>query len=413
VVGKRFSIGIPSIFRSIAIEPTGTRDTRPRMLPVTPRRRRARPVADAPIEALLPHSEQLAKGWLLALLEQAPLDDAPAILAADLTREGPRLCDAVLRAIANDTDLSRLQPGGALTPLAARAGALAGATAPAAVSGAIDALQGVIWTAVRDELRHPDPDLISELTERLTLITELLRTAALEQIEPWPPSVAASAPLAPPPVEPSPPPAPPPFEPSPPLAPPPFPFEPPPLESSRPPAAAGHPVRSSVPRSWPGFSDVVGAEPPDALWVGGLEDEIMRSAGSSLSLLLAELDDAERVSAVAPQLEASATFEQFAGAVRSAVRRQDILVCESGARAWIIARDTARLGAHALGERIAAAVRDSGPWQGAPLTASIGVAVLGEDGLTSAELIEAAEEARFAAAASGVEVLAPEPRGRG
>ena len=84
--------------------------------------------------------------------------------------------------------------------------------------------------------------------------------------------------------------------------------------------------------------------------------------------------------------------------MRSAVRRQDILVCESDARAWIIARDTARAGAHALGERIAAAVRGAA-WQGAPLAASVGVAVLGEDGRTSGELIEAAEEARFAAAA--------------
>ena len=107
--------------------------------------------------------------------------------------------------------------------------------------------------------------------------------------------------------------------------------------------------------------------------------------------------------------EASATFNQFSGAVRSAVRRHDILVCESDARAWIIARDTSREGAYALGERIAEAVRDAPPWRGATLAASVGVAVLGEDGRTSAELIEAAEEARFAAQASGVDVLRAEP----
>ena len=54
-----------------------------------PRLRRARPVADAPIDALLLRAEDLTKGWLLALLEQAPLDDAPAILAADLARGRP------------------------------------------------------------------------------------------------------------------------------------------------------------------------------------------------------------------------------------------------------------------------------------------------------------------------------------
>ena len=127
------------------------------MSPVPPRRRRARPVADAPIDPLLARSDDLTKGWLLALLEQAPLDDAPAILAADLTRDGPRLCDAVLRAIADENDLRRLEPGGALTPLAARVGEMAGALEPAAVSRAVDALQAVVWTAVRDELRSPTP----------------------------------------------------------------------------------------------------------------------------------------------------------------------------------------------------------------------------------------------------------------
>ena len=38
------------------------------MLSGPPRRRRARPVADAPVDVLLPRAEDLAKGWLLALL---------------------------------------------------------------------------------------------------------------------------------------------------------------------------------------------------------------------------------------------------------------------------------------------------------------------------------------------------------
>jgi GGDEF domain-containing protein len=187
--------------------------------------------------------------------------------------------------------------------------------------------------------------------------------------------------------------------PEPPAATPPEPPAPTPPE---PPAAAPPPPEQ---RAWPGLSDPPTLDPSRALWVSALEDEIVRSAGAPLSLLLAELEDAERVIAVEPHAEARATFTRFAGAVRSAVRRQDILVCESDARAWIIARDTGRAGAFALAERIAAAVRSSEHWQGAPLVASVGVAVRGEDGRTSRELIEAAEEARFAAAAGGVEVL--------
>ena len=394
------------------------------MPPMPPRRRRARPVADAPIDALLPRSEDLAKGWLLALLEQAPLDDAPAILATDLTRDGPRVCDAVLRAIADDTDLRRLEPGGVLTPLAARVGELAGAAAPAAVSRAVDALVGVIWAAVRDELRGADADLVAELTERLALIGELVRSAALERSAPTPvsPDVAP-----PPPVRPagrrrrSPRPA---GRPAPPVAPPPpvattRPSSPMPPAPPTPPPPSAPPGRSTAAappppqREWPGLSDPPTLDPSRALWVSALEDEIVRSPGAPLSLLLAELEDADRVTAVEPRAEARAVFNRFAGAVRSAVRRQDILVCESDARAWIIARDTARGGAYALGERIAAAVRSSAAWHGAPLVASVGVAVFGEDGRTSGELIEAAEEARFGAAADGAEVLgvprSPEP----
>ena len=53
------------------------------------------------------------------------------------------------------------------------------------------------------------------------------------------------------------------------------------------------------------------------------------------------------------------------------------------------------------------------PWRGAPLSASVGVAVLGEDGRSAEELIDAAEQARFAAAAEGVDVHRLTPRDRG
>ncbi|HEX4011261.1 MAG TPA: diguanylate cyclase [Solirubrobacteraceae bacterium] len=390
-----------------------------------PRRRRARPVADAPIDPLLARSDDLTKGWLLALLEQAPLDDAPAILAADLTRDGPRLCDAVVRAIADENDLRRLEAGGALTPLAARVGDMAGASGPAAVSRAVDALQAVIWSAVRDELRGADADLVSELTERLTLISELLRAAALERqanglraapspsapagpstgTGPWqsgPPSPLGSPPPPPPPGPPGPPPPSSPW-PGPPEAPPPV------ASSTAAGAMAGGPTirrggdDDAAVRSWPGDAARAGRD-GEALWVGALDEEIQRAPGTPLSLLLAELEDADRLAAIETRAEASAALNHFAAAVRSAVRRQDILVCETDARAWIIARDTSRDGAYALAERIAAAVQVGRASHGAPLSASVGIAVLGEDGRTSAELLGAAEEARFAAEARGVVV---------
>jgi GGDEF domain-containing protein len=334
-----------------------------------PRRRRARPVSDAPVDALLARTEDLAKGWLLALLEEAPLEASPAILAADLARDGPRVCDAVVRAIADDTDLARLKPGGALERLVGGVGAMSGATGPDAASRAVDALHAVVWSAVRAELRSPEPDQVSELAERLSLVTELVRGAVLRNRSA---AVAPGAPQAP-------------AVPAAELF----------LRSETP------AVESSQPPGW--LSPESPAEAPEALWVRALEDEIRRCehSGTPLSLLLAELEDADRITAVEPGPEAHGIFSRFTQAVRTVARRQDIVVCETETRAWIIARDTARTGAQALASRIGVAVRERSPWRGAPMIASIGFAVLGAEGRTAPELIEAAEEARFQAAASG------------
>ncbi len=385
------------------------------MLPGPPRRRRARPVADAPIDTLLSRSEDLAKGWLLALLEGAPLADASQILATELTRDGPRICDAMLRAITDDTDQRRLEPGGALAPLVARVGELAGATGAEGTSYAVDALQGVVWAALRSELRDPDPDLVSGLAERLAQVSELMRAAALRQgagtsmrVSPGPGLSAAPEPLrasgqgqvgADPAamgstVAPETPARTPSEARSAPSA--------PPLQDDR--QVAPSPA---TPRSWGDAERTAPA--PEALWVGALEDEILRTGELPLSLLLAELEDADRMLVVDPDPTGVATFSVFAQAVRAVVRRQDILVAETESRAWIIARETGRVGAQALGARISAAVREGAPWRGAPMVASIGVAVLGEDGLTSSELIDSAEESRFAAAANGVDMIRAAP----
>ena len=368
------------------------------MQPGPPRRRRARPVADAPIDALLTRTEDLAKGWLLALLEQAPLDESPGILAADLARDGPRVCDAVVRAIADETDLRRLEPEGALQRLVAGVGELSGASGPEGASRAVDALHAVLWSALRDELRSPDPDQVSEIAERLALVIELVRGAVLRRwgeghgaaqrpssgsTEPYEvrPAHIGEAPLA--------------DAPAPGV-------EPPDVESV--PRAGAPPAEPPALESVPRAGAPVAEPPAGALWVKALEDEIQRAerSGTPLSLLLAELEDADRVTAVEPAATAAATFSRFTQAVRTVARRQDIVVCETETRAWIIARDTARAGAQALGTRIVAAVSERSPWRGAPMLASVGLAVLGAEGRAADEMIEAAEEARFAAAAEGV-----------
>jgi GGDEF domain-containing protein len=343
------------------------------------------------VEALLLRGEELAKGWLLALVEDAPLDEAAAILAGEVARDGPRICDAVVRALYDDGDLRRIESEGVLEPLASRAGEMAGAQSAEAAAHAVRTLEQVMWAALRRELAQSDPDLLADAAERLSLVAALLLAAVLRRRDQS--DAAARGPA-----------------------------RVPPLRVARPGPGAGSPPEPPTPERradmgvMPGIEETVGAtdeggdareEGRDALWIGALRDEIARAGRGSLplSLLLVELEEAERLVAVEPGGEASATFGRFAQAVRTTVRRRDVLACETDSRAWIIARDTGRAGAQALGSRIAECVPTEGSWRGAPLTVSVGLAVLGEDGYNAAALIDAAEQMRFAAEASGIGIV--------
>jgi GGDEF domain-containing protein len=363
------------------------------MAPDAPHRRPGRPVADAPIERLLARPEDVARNWMFALLSQVELHQAPGVVTEPFTRDGPRVSDAALRALVEDADLRRLARDGALWPLVSRVGEMTGSPAPGHVLTAVDALHDVLWTELRGELRGAaDPDLVADLAARLTRVCALIRDAGLMRaggggglgLE----SVRRAAPPAEvePPVDPGPGPG-------------------PGFDADPGPAAAQAAESVSAPEAEP----VPAPRSPlrsTPLWVGALEDEIQaaRAAFAPLSLLLTELEDADRIAAAAGSERAGEAFGEFSLAVRRALRGQDILVQETPSRAWVIARETARAGAHSLGARIAESVGETSSLSGTPLVASVGIAVLGEDGTECAQLTEAAEEARFAASARGIEV---------
>jgi len=245
-----------------------------------------------------------------------------------------------------------------LEPLVSRAGELAGVRTSEGAAHAVEALRTVIWSALRTELARTDPDLLADAGERLSLVAELVRAAVLRRR-------AESEPRGAP----------------------------------RPRVPSLRVARTDVPSSAREGGDFENGGAPDqgigdtlergrgdalergigdALWIGALRDEIVRAARvrAPLSLLLVELEEAERVLAAGPQSEASATFGRFA---------------------------------QALGSRIVAAVPSEESWLGAPLTVSVGLAVLGEDGHNAATLIDAAEHMRFAAEASGIGIVTDEP----
>ena len=141
----------------------------------------------------------------------------------------------------------------------------------------------------------------------------------------------------------------------------------------------------------------------DGTWVAALENEIAnaRRTRSALSLLVVELDDADRVVASETPEVASEMLAAFAEAVRGAMRPQDVLADEAPTRAWIIMREADGKEARSRASQIATAVGEAKPWRGAPLRVSTGISVLREDGYDPDALIDAAEQARFGAEASG------------
>jgi hypothetical protein len=88
------------------------------------------PALDAPV-AGLGDADALAKAWLLELIAARPLGEAARLSTERMGADGPALVAAVIGALVSDRELERLAPEGDLGPLAATAGAIAGAGGPA------------------------------------------------------------------------------------------------------------------------------------------------------------------------------------------------------------------------------------------------------------------------------------------
>jgi diguanylate cyclase with GGDEF domain len=349
------------------------------------------------VESLAGRAQTIAKGWLLLLLERAPLAEAGAIPAAALAAEGPALCAAFVRALASEGELERLRPGGELAPALGRIGTLAGAADASATAAAVDALRACVWDAALEAKVDPrDPAAVRELAERLAEVTAVVTATAVGTGAAEPPAFRQPAEFDPP---------------SPPSEP----------RAGDPGAdhvedAAGpvlHDLReggsvSELPaRTAPAAGDETApAMDDDDLWTATLERHVDRCQreGGGLALLRVELVDGERIAASAPEGQAGVPYGRLAQAIRRAIRRQDLVASDHQGRAWVIAPGVGRAGAIALAERIGAGVERGEEWRGGPLAATIGFAVYGEDGRDGQTLIERAEEAMLAATAAGVRI---------
>ncbi|HKG01859.1 MAG TPA: diguanylate cyclase, partial [Conexibacter sp.] len=199
-------------------------------------------------------------------------------------------------------------------------------------------------------------------------------------------------------------------------------------ERHEPATPAVHDLRSgtsgsvtALPQRPPVPAELASAMDDGDLWIATLERHVDRAQreGGGLALLRVELVDGERLaSAAADESQSEADergvpYGRLAQAIRRAIRRQDLVASDRQGRAWVIAPAVGRAGAIALAERIGAGVEHGEHWRGAPLAATIGFAVYGEDGRDAVTLIDRAEEAMLAASAAGVRIgeAVPAPDG--
>lgn len=324
----------------------------------TAHRRIPRAVADAPVGSLA-DGAVVAKAWLVALVDAAPLRDAPGVPAAQLAAEGPSLCAAVLEALGSEAALDRLRSGGDRASLAAGAGRLAGAQSPAAAVGAVEALRSAAW----DALGVDDAHLAIRLAHVCATVLEaalVLAPPAIEVPETRSPSrVAAEAPV----VEPAPAPEPP---------------------------VIVHDARA--------------ADDVNEPWRAPIERRLERQSqdGRPFAVLTIEVDDLDRLLSAATGREVVEAIEAAERAICGRLRPADMLVRERLGRYWLTAPETDLASGRALGQRLADAVSASAFHHGAPLSVSIGLAVSPDDALDADTLAAHADEGLFAARAAGV-----------
>ena len=136
-----------------------------------------------PLARLDRSRDELAKAWLVRLIERASLEEISELPTDQIARELPELISDIVEQVASTNgdpyDLTERQRQ--------RAAALAGLrsgrdTSPAEVARDISALQAVLVRALREELAEKDPERFADAVERLADATGAVQAAAVEEL---------------------------------------------------------------------------------------------------------------------------------------------------------------------------------------------------------------------------------------
>jgi GGDEF domain-containing protein len=386
------------------------------------------------------------------------MDRLASIPLGELSREAPALCSQALRALQSDVELDRLtgrggSSGRERSAQALELHAMTGSGDAEAMVEAVEALRGVLWEALLDELHAPPPRMVADMADRLGYVCSAALAVAVAALAPAPSSgeedvvsvagdrgvrrdgAATDVDFAPPdavivderaevqlpvargrPAERQAPPSPAAsderplsWDESPPVAPASSMATVPPVapvahadarplswDESPPVPLSGAPEEIEI-------RDERGAEGP-AAWIGSIGHQLTRfqEDGRPFAVLLVELLEIDSLR----RGESPEEFERLANRVQDVLASElraaapGSLTCESPGRYWLLALDTDRSDANQLAERLARAVASSVHHRQAPLEIVLGSAICPDDGLQAPMLAAHADVGLYAARSS-------------
>jgi len=308
-----------------------------------------------PLARLDRSRDELAKAWLVRLIERASLEEISELPTEQIARELPELISGIVEQVASTNgdpyELSERQT--------ARAAALAGLrsgrdTSPAEVARDIAALQAVLVRALREELAEKDPERFADAVERLADATGAIQAAAVEEI----------------------------------------------VRS-----------RSRELESQANTDALTG--------LGNLRNlqselaqmlETQKRYGHPFGVLLMDIDGLKRVNDSLGHQAGDRLLMQVAMALQRSIRSVDVAARLGGDEFCVLAPEQESAGAVQLGERLAnAVVEEVSVGADPPVGLSIGVVSCPEHGDDAETLIDAADRAMYKAKSAGDNVALGEP----
>jgi len=311
-----------------------------------------------------------------------------------LARDAPSLCAQLIRAVQSDGELDRLTGRGAETgrdtsaPVR-RLAAIAGAHGPAAVVDAVEALRGVLWEALCEQLGSPVTDrasarLLADACDRLAHVCAAALAVALDAMSATALEQTDAAPDAP---------------------------RPPPraFAESLQPVGVGAVIVDEL-MGEPAQPSAVAIEVHDqrreegpAAWIRSIGAQLERFERDErpFAVLLVELANIERLRREALPEELSQLAEQVEQALAATLGElSGSLTRERPGRCWVLAPHTDTAGAALLVHHITRAVASGASYRAQPVAVAVGTAVCPRDGREASALAAHADVGLYASHAA-------------